>query len=144
MKNLFNKMAISCAIMLFPATIFANSIEGIWKNIDDKTGKANSTIEVKIVNNKLYATVKTSTPADAICSKCSSDDPRKDKPLVGMEIVSGLTKNSDGVWEGDDGILDPETGKIYDCKLWIDEKDKNKLNLRGYVGFFYQTRVWRR
>ena len=38
-------------------------------------------------------------------------------------------------------ILDPKNGKVYDCKLWIEE---SKLMVRGYIAFFFRTQTWHR
>lgn len=36
-------------------------------------------------------------------------------------------------------LLDPETGKIYDCGSWGED---GALKLCGYVAFFYRTQTW--
>ena len=41
-------------------------------------------------------------------------------------------------WSGGT-IMDPATGDVYDCKLWVED---GKLKVRGYVAFFYRTQVW--
>ena len=57
-----------------------------------------------------------------------------------MLIINGLEKDGD---EYDDGtILDPKKGKVYDCKIWVDES--GDLQVRGYVAFFYRTQTWKR
>jgi uncharacterized protein (DUF2147 family) len=45
---------------------------------------------------------------------------------------------SDGTWSGGT-ILDPESGKVYDCKLWL---ENGRLMVRGYVAFFFRTQEW--
>ena len=55
-----------------------------------------------------------------------------------MEIIRDLEKDGDE-WE-DGTVLDPEKGKIYDCKIWLE--DNETLKLRGYVAFFYRTQTW--
>jgi hypothetical protein len=51
----------------------------------------------------------------AVCDKCTDD--RKDKPIVGLEIIRGA-KQAEGktVWE-DGKILDPENGKTYTLRM---------------------------
>ncbi|HNA34041.1 MAG TPA: DUF2147 domain-containing protein, partial [Flavobacteriales bacterium] len=66
---------------------------------------------------------------------CPAD--RKDQPVLGMEIIRDMVKDDDE-WE-DGTILDPENGKVYDCKLWLED---GKLMVRGYVAFFYRTQEW--
>jgi uncharacterized protein (DUF2147 family) len=75
----------------------------------------------------------------AVCGKCKGAE--KDAPILGMVIASDLKKNSDNAYEGAK-ILDPESGKWYRCKVWLDAKDPNRLLVRGYVGFFYRTQTW--
>jgi len=59
-----------------------------------------------------------------------------------MEIIREMEKDDDE-WE-DGTILDPKNGKVYDCKLWVDEDDPNILNVRGYIAFFFRTQIWKR
>ena len=38
-------------------------------------------------------------------------------------------------------ITNPEDGKVYDCRLKLDDNNSNKLQVRGYIAFFYRTQV---
>jgi uncharacterized protein (DUF2147 family) len=60
-----------------------------------------------------------------------------------MTIITGLEKDGEE-WEAEDAILDPKTGDIYDCKVWLDEDNVNILNVRGYIGFLFRTQTWHR
>ena len=118
---------------------------GLWKTIDDDTGDPKSLVRIVDVNGELRGTVEKvfSPPAkslDPICDKCEGD--RKDKPVVGMTIMWGLKKTDDLVWSGGE-ILDPAKGKTYRCKVTVIE-DGKKLQMRGYVAFFYRTQTWLR
>jgi uncharacterized protein (DUF2147 family) len=56
-----------------------------------------------------------------------------------MTIIRNLVKVEDeNEWEGGD-ILDPENGKVYRCKLWV---ENGKLKIRGYIAFLYRTQKW--
>jgi len=115
------------------------SIEGRWKTIDDNTGQMKSIVEISIKNGKLYGKVVELKPGEdpnKVCTECT--DSRKGQKIVGMQIISGLSKEDD-VWEGDDAIMDPENGKLYDCKIWVED---GKLQVRGYIGFFFRTQTW--
>jgi uncharacterized protein (DUF2147 family) len=121
----------------------AQNIEGKWKTIDDATGEAKSIVEIYQKDGKIYGKViEIINPAkrDGVCEKCK--DHRKDEPVLGMMIIDGLEK--DGTEYEGGKILDPEKGKEYKCKLWLDEDDKNKLYVRGYIAFFYRTQNWYR
>jgi len=42
-----------------------------------------------------------------------------------------------------DGTMhDPETGNMYQCKLWLE--DNNTLKVRDYCGMFFKTFRWKR
>ncbi len=59
-----------------------------------------------------------------------------------MEIIREMEKDDD---EYEDGtIMDPNNGKIYDCKLWVDKNNERILKVRGYIAFFYRTQTWHR
>lgn len=116
---------------LFCATLSYAQIEGKWKTIDDETGKAKSIVEIiKKADGKYYGKVVQLLikPANSNCVGCKDD--RKNKPILGMEVIRGLQK-IDGNFEGGT-ITDPKTGKTYKCLI---KKDGDKLDVRGYVGF---------
>ena len=141
------KLLLLSIIALFTMSLsFSQSIEGKWKTIDDETGKAKSIVEISIKDGKLYGKIiklfkAADEDQDPICNVCPGK--RKGQKVIGMTIITGLEKD-DNEWEGDDGILDPKDGKLYDCKVWLDEDSKNVLNVRGYVGFFFRTQTWHR
>ena len=89
-----------------------DSPQGLWTTIDDDGKTAKSVVRIEIRGGKLYATiVRILNPAkqDAVCSACTDD--RKQKRLLGLEIVRDLQKSGDR-WEGGH-ILDPANGKEY-------------------------------
>jgi uncharacterized protein (DUF2147 family) len=51
--------------------------------------------------------------------------------ILGMTIITDMKKDGDG-WDNGQ-ILDPENGKIYKCKMRL-EDGGNKLVVRGYIG----------
>lgn len=122
------------------------SIFGKWKTIDDNTGKARSVVEIYEKDGKAYGKVVElfrgpDDEENPICDECASDDERYNQPVKGMEIMRGLEYSSkDEEWE-DGNILDPENGKVYDCKIWVD-KESGNLRVRGYILFLYRTQTW--
>jgi len=130
---------ITLTLLVF--TINAQSITGKWKTIDDETGKEKSIIEIFKRGDKFYGKIIDIIDTSKRNSKCDlCPDSRKDQPIFGMEINKDLVQYDD---EFEDGrILDPKNGKIYDCKIWLE--DKNTLNVRGYSVFFFRTQTWER
>ena len=121
----------------------AQSIMGKWYSVDPDTGKNESIIELYEKDNKIYGkiiAILKKEDQDKTCIECTGKD--KDQPIQGLIIVRGLTK--DGNEWSNGKILDPKNGKLYSC--YISLVDKNKLKLRGYVGFSLigRTEYWHR
>ncbi|MBX7125981.1 MAG: DUF2147 domain-containing protein [Cyclobacteriaceae bacterium] len=119
-----------------------SSVAGRWKTIDDTSGEVKSIVEIKIEQGKasgriLRIFVKPQEDPDPICTLCPEDDTRFRKKIIGMTIMSDLKRDGDAYDGG--RILDPETGKIYRCRIWVEE---NKLMVRGYWGPFFRTQTW--
>lgn len=117
-------------------------IEGKWKTIDDETGQPKSIVEIfKKSDGKYYGKIVQllQTPANKNCVKCTDD--RKNKPLVGLEIIRGMKKDGNEFSGGN--ITDPKTGKTYKCSI---KRDGDNLNVRGYVGFSLigRTQTWQK
>ncbi len=133
--------------LLFVSGPTSKPIEGQWKTIDDETGKPKSVVQIyKKSDGKLYGKIiklyrTPSEDQDPTCTECT--DYRKGKKIIGMEIITGLEKDGNE-WYADDAILDPANGKIYDCKVWLDSENPNKLYVRGYISFLYRTQTWHR
>ena len=121
----------------------AQSVIGKWKTIDDETGAAKSIVEIYQANGKVYGKViqiLEKGKEDKVCEECKGD--KKNKPIKGMVIIDGLSKNDDE-WDGGK-ILDPKSGKEYKCVVSLE--NENKLKVRGYVGFSLlgRTQYWTR
>ncbi len=134
------------SIFLFASAPSTSTVAGKWKTIDDDTNKAKSIVELKIIEGKLYGKItklfrEKGENQDPLCDKCEGK--LHNKRIIGMQIINGLELDDDE-WEGDDGIFDPSKGTVYDCKIWLDEENPNKLNVRGYIGFVYRTQTWHR
>ncbi len=124
----------------------SDSPVGLWRTIDDKTGKEKSLVRVVEVNGEFKASIEKlfrepHEEQNPNCDKCPGD--RKNKPVLGMTIMTGL-KKAGSEYDGGE-ILDPANGKIYRCKMWTAEGGK-KLNVRGFVGVAVlgRTQVWLR
>lgn len=118
---------------------------GVWQTIDDKDGTVKSEIRIVetagVVSGKVDKIVDPKAKQDDKCVECT--DERKDQPVLGMEILRGLKKaEGKDVWEGG-SVLDPKNGKVYKATATPIEGGK-KLQMRGYIGFFYRTQVWNR
>ena len=140
-----NKTAVVAMLGFVATTSFAQMTpEGLWRNIDDKTGEPKAEIRIAAdptgaLNGKIEkALAKGGEPN---CTACTDD--RKGQPKVGMEIIRGAKKAaSEMVWQ-DGKILDPENGKEYTLRMTPVDGGK-QLQVRGYIGPFYRTQIWQR
>lgn len=135
MRILFTLLFISVS---FVAS--AQSIVGSWKTIDDNNGKTRSVVEIYEKDGAYYGKIvklfrDAGEDQNPTCDECKGK--LKGKPIIGMEIITDMKAKGDEFNDGE--ILDPENGKSYDCKLWIED---GKLKVRGYLLFFYRTQTW--
>jgi uncharacterized protein (DUF2147 family) len=119
---------------------------GLWQTIDDVTKKPTALIRITEQNGQLQGRIEKlivapGANANPPCSACTGA--RKDQPVVGLTILSGLKKDGAGYSGGE--ILDPNNGKTYQSKLTVQDGGK-KLGVRGYVGtpLFGRSQVWTR
>lgn len=113
---------------------------GKWNTVDDNSGEVKSTVEIYERNGKLFGKVlELFDPPEPnpVCDKCDTDDARHGQPVRGLEILRNMVKDGNE-WEDGD-ILDPENGKVYRCKIWV---ENGKLQVRGYIAFLYRTQTW--
>lgn len=134
------KIAATLVFSLFSIMSFAQ-IEGKWKTIDDETGKPKSIVEIfKKSDGKYYGKVNQLLikPENSNCTQCKDD--RKNKPLLGMEVIRGLSKSGDEFVGGT--ITNPKDGKSYKTEL---VKEGNKLKVKAIVfGIAVKTQIWER
>lgn len=117
---------------------------GTWHNIDDKTGEIKSEIRIYEVDGgavhaRVEKLLRKDAKPDTRCIDCAGD--RKDKLVVGLEIVRGLRKAAGkDVWEGGK-ILDPEGGTEYNVRMTPIEGGR-KLEVRASIAFIGRTQTW--
>jgi uncharacterized protein (DUF2147 family) len=138
-------MRILSALLLCIAVTAAhaqNTPVGLWKTIDDNTGKEKSLVRISeaagVVSGRVEKLLHPSKP-NPVCEKCRDD--RHGKPIVGLSIIEGLKEHGE-VWDGGK-ILDPDNGKIYTVRLKPIDGGK-QLEVRGYIGPFFRTQTWTR
>ena len=116
---------------------------GVWNSVDDKTKELKSEIVITenagVLSGRISKLLRKDAKQDEVCRECSDD--RKDKPILGLEIIRGA-KKADGkdVWE-EGKILDPENGKTYALRMTPIDGGA-KLEVRGSIAFFGRTQTW--
>lgn len=141
-------LTLGCTLAFaFGVNGYAQNIDpaiGIWKTIDDKTNQPASLIKIEEVNGNLEGIIIKTFPRPnetplVNCNLCKDD--LKDKPIIGLKIMSGLKQEKPGYWAGGK-ILDPKEGEYYKVKL--STEDGKKMDVRGYIGvpMLGRTQVW--
>ena len=115
---------------------------GLWKTVDDRTGAAKAIVRISFHDGVYSARIEQSfDPQDAsqVCELCTGD--RKNQPIIGLEVIRGMTRRDDEYAGGE--ILDPETGSVYRCRFRLQDGGR-KLLVRGFAGvaLLGRTQVW--
>ena len=139
-------LSLAAVLAVAAGPVFAQATPvGVWKTIDDKTKAERSQVRITeeggVLTGRIEKLLAPDAPKDRKCDKCTDD--RKDKPMVGLEIIRGVKKGDSGdVWEGGT-ILDPEEGKTYKVRLTPVDGGK-RLDVRGYIGMpmLGRTQTW--
>ena len=130
-------------VILFTGSAVAqqDSVFGKWKTIDDETGEAKSIVEIYKKGDKVYGKITdilNPQDRDKLCIYCEGEE--YNKPVLGLDIIKNLERDDDEYTGGT--VFDPEKGKTYKAKIWIENDNPDKLYLRGYIAFLYRTQEW--
>jgi uncharacterized protein (DUF2147 family) len=127
-------LTLAAALMSSAAWADDASPVGLWKNIDDVSGKPRALIRITESNGTLQGKIEKVFPApnedqNPKCEKC--EGALKNAPVIGSVIITGLKKDGDEYAGGQ--ILDPDDGKVYRSKVHLTDGGR-KLSVRGYIG----------
>ena len=128
------KFLLSMTFMLMAAGGYAQDILGKWI-----TESGDAQVEIYQSGNKVNGKIAWLEKGPDTKDIHNTDAKLKDRKLMGVNILSGLTKKKDK-WEGG-RIYNPKNGKNYKCSIWLEGKE---LKVRGYIGFLYETQTWKR
>ncbi len=144
MKQLLLAAIATAALTVGPVFAQEASPIGLWKNIDDETGKPKALIRISESNGEFSGKIEKLFRApneeqNPKCDKC--EGARKDQPIIGMTMLWGMKQDGDEYNGGQ--ILDPANGKIYKSKMSFGASNK-ELNVRGYIGMpmLGRTQTW--
>ena len=146
---MMKKIVLFVALMMvsiLPSVAQVQNIVGEWITVDDKTGEQLSVVKIFKATDGLYygkiVQLLVGSP-DEKCVACTGVD--KDKPIVGLIIIRGFQEKDGKLVSGDKGrVLDPDNGKFYYGKIWLED---GKLILRGSLdkkGILGRSQTWLR
>lgn len=143
--NILKKIGLIVIVgMGFLTNLYASSLEGYWKGVDDRTGDVLAIVEIKKLEDGTYvgSIFQRFYAPDAYCTRCP--EPYKNKAIVGMQILSGFKEDPNKPNHFIHGkVLEPRTGKIYEGKGQLVSGGR-RFRLRGYIGvsLLGRTQVW--
>lgn len=126
----------------------ADPVEGIWKSVDDNTGKPTGVWRLYVQDGKLFGKIlvcmgRAPNAAVVSCTRTYPDFPKKgnvaNMPLVGTPFIYNLERTSPGSWGGG-YVIDPASGKYYYCKINFIPADGRSykvdtLQMRGEISW---------
>lgn len=142
-------MRITAATVVFLAASGAaaqsSAPVGLWQTVNE-SGQREALVRISEMGGELRGHVVTvfSPPAPSAnprCEQCPGE--LKDKPVVGLQILSGMRWDGERYSGGE--ILDPDNGRFYSCTLRLVDEGR-KLEVRGFIGIslFGRTQTWLR
>lgn len=130
-------------LLLFTSAFCVEDIEGFWKTINEKTGRAESVVAVYEHNGKFYARIIATFDDhgkidDSIAAPVGRAPGVKGNPYYsGLDIMWNLEKKGNRYSNG--RIMDPEKGRVYSAQMW---REGRHLIVRGEILFFGRNQSW--
>ena len=142
--KLFSLLALIMIFFAFTSNDEGDRLIGVWQ---PSNGKAK--VKIEKIGAKYYGKIVwLKEPTDPTTQKPKVDKNNPDEsmrnvPLKGYRMLKDFVYGSKDQWN-EGTIYDPENGSTYSCE--INMKDKNTLEIRGYIGVkaLGRTDVWKR
>ena len=125
---------LSMALAVVSLASYSQGIMGKWL-----TESGDAKVEIYEAGGKINGKIVWLEKGPETTDSHNTNEKLRSRKLMGVNILSGLTKKSEK-WEGG-RIYNPKNGKNYKCSIWL---DGDKLKVRGYIGFLYETQTWKR
>jgi len=131
---MMKKILLMMTFAVISLTAYSQDIFGTWI-----TEAGDGNVEIYENNGKIFGKIVWLKKGADTRDTHNPDAKLRDRKLIGVNLLSGLTKKGDK-YEGGK-IYDPKSGKTYKCAIWLDGKE---LKVRGILGIFHSTQTWKR
>ena len=128
------KMILGLVLTTIAGLCYAQDIKGKWL-----TEAGDAQVEIYESNGKMNGKIIWLAKGPDTKDVHNTDEKLRSRKLMGVNILSGLAKKNNK-WEGG-RIYNPKNGKNYKCSIWL---EGDKLKVRGYISFLYETQTWKR
>ncbi len=121
---------------------------GLWEQIDEKTGKAESWFNIVEKDGvyvgtivKMFQKPGEPPPESWRCAKCEGAD--RNAQVLGLALIKGMRRKGSRYEDGT--ILDPRDGTVYRAVMQI-SPDGAQLEVRGFLGIemLGRSQMWKR
>ncbi len=131
------------ALLFLAVSLWADdSVLGLWKTVDDKSGEIKSIVKVYEYQGKVFGRILVTYEEGRL--KDTYDDPDyraeevKGQPyFAGLDIIWNMVEKGNKWKKGK--IMDPKEGKVYSSEMWREGED---LVVRGKIGPFGRNQTW--
>jgi uncharacterized protein (DUF2147 family) len=110
---------------------------GLWEQVDEKTGKAESWFSIVEKDGvyvgtiiKMFQQPGDPPPESWRCTKCEGAE--KNALVLGLALIKGMKRN--GLSYEDGTIMDPRDGTVYRALMRL-SPDGKQLEVRGFLRF---------
>jgi len=147
-------MMIVGAVVSLSATAWAAtaggepSAVGLWEQVDEKTGQAESWFRITERNGVYFGQIVKTFPKPGdeppdkwLCSKCEGAE--RNSPVLSLQLIKGMQRS--GLKYENGTIMDPRDGSVYRALMELSPDGKH-LEVRGYLGIslFGRSQIWNR
>jgi uncharacterized protein (DUF2147 family) len=148
MKTLIVAAIVSMGAPALAAPAAEPSAVGLWEQVDEKSGKAESWFRITEKNGVYQGTIVKIFPKPGedpnkkwLCDKCEGDE--RNSPVLGLALIKGMQRK--GMEYEDGTIMDPRDGTVYRALMRLSPDNKH-LEVRGFLGFALlgRSQIWNR
>jgi len=130
-KRFYTLLSILFFMTAGSAVLYASDTDdvlGLW--LIDKKPEATQ-VEIVKCGDKYCGKVAWTKKADALDEQ-NPDESLRSRKILGLNMIYDFTFDADdNRWE-DGFIYNPQDGKTYDCRMWLE--DETTLKVKGTVG----------
>ena len=136
------------ASLVFAAPAGEPSAVGLWEQVDENTGKAESWFRITEKNGVYQGQIVKIFPKPGddpnekwLCTKCEGEE--RNAPVLGLSLIKGMQRKGMSYENGT--IMDPRDGQVYRALMKV-SPDGKQLEVRGFLGFALlgRSQMWNR
>ena len=128
-------------LLMICSGLRAETIQGFWKTIDEKSGKPGCLVAIYEYQDKYYGRIVGTYNKQGIMDETIEAPQDRAPGVIGKPFYCGL----DLIWDLKKGkhckgkIIDPKKGNIYRAELWVED---GNLIVRGKLLCFGRNQTW--